>query len=362
MAVYKDKERGTWYFAARVKQLDGSTKQIKRRGFKTKKEATIEEAKAITAGPQGKDMLFEELAEKYLEWYAARRKQSSTNKIDSILRTHLIPTFGKRKITEIRPADVMDFQTELIGKYSGHHTKRICTTLTSTFNFAKRREYIANNPSQVVGTGEITLSKKIDYWTLEEFKKFIKHVDDFQYYTLFMTLYYSGMRKGELLALTWQDIDFENSKIDINKTEYQRQITSPKTLASTRKIIMPEHTMSLLEKLKKDTAVTVPLKDYHVVFGNVMTSIATTTLDDNYNHYIKASKVNRIRLHDFRHSHASYLINKGAIISVVAKRLGHSDVATTLNTYNHLYPSTEDDVVKLMENDFKKAKIIKLLP
>lgn len=362
MAVYKDKERGTWYFTARVKQLDGTTKQIKRRGFKTKREATLAEAKAVTAEPEAKDMLFEELAEMYLEWYAARRKQSSSNKIGSILKTHLIPTFGKRKITEIRPADIMDFQTELIEKYSGHHAKRICTTLTSTFNFARRREYIVDNPSQVVGTGDITLSKRIDYWTLEEFKKFIAHVDEFVYYTLFMTLYYSGMRKGELLALTWKDIDFENNKIDINKTEYQRQITTPKTAASIRKIIMPSHTMSLLEKLKKDTAETVPLKSHYVVFGEFNSSIATSTLDDNYNHYVKESKVKRIRLHDFRHSHASYLINRGAIISVVAKRLGHSDVATTLNTYNHLYPSTEDDVVKLMENDFKKAKILKLLP
>lgn len=362
MAVYKDKERGTWYFTARVKQLDGNTKQVKRRGFKTKKEATIAEAKAITSEPQAADMLFKDLAEKYIEWYAARRKQSSTNKITSVLRIHLIPKFGEMKLADIRPSHVTNFQTDLIGKYSGNHAKRICTTLTSTFSFGVRNEYTKDNPSRMVGTGEIQLSKRIDYWALDEFKKFIKHVDDFTYYTLFMTLYYSGMRKGELLALTWKDIDFENNKIDINKTEYQRQITTPKTAASTRKIVMPEHTMSLLDKLKKDTAVTVPLKSHHVVFGEVTTSIATSTLDDNYNHYVKLSKVNRIRLHDFRHSHASYLINRGAIISVVAKRLGHSDVATTLNTYNHLYPSTEDDIVSLMEDDFKKAKILKLLP
>jgi len=79
--------------------------------------------------------------------------------------------------------------------------------------------------------------------------------------------------------------------------------------------------------------------------------LATTTLHKKYNKYLKASEVKEIVMHEFRHSHASYLINKGVSPLVVAQRLGHSDVATTLNTYSHLYPSKQSEVVAFMESD-----------
>lgn len=98
----------------------------------------------------------------------------------------------------------------------------------------------------------------------------------------------------------------------------------------------------------------------YVVFGEFHDHISTTTLDRKYAEYVKAAKVKKIRLHDFRHSHASYLINRNTIPSVVAKRLGHKDVGTTLNIYSHLYPSTEKEAVLKMEDDFKTAEIIHL--
>ncbi|CUB51458.1 Transposase from transposon Tn916 [Bacillus subtilis] len=191
----------------------------------------------------------------------------------------------------------------------------------------------------------------MNFWEFEEFKKFISIVDDPMYKAFFSTLYYSGARKGELLALTWEDINFEEKAININKTDYNRQITQPKTKASNRTIMLPSLIIDLLKLLKEQSTVKAPIKNDYVVFGEFYNSIATSTLDMKYNKYIINAGVKRILLHEFRHSHASYLINRGVSPLVVAQRLGHSDVATTLNTYSHLYPSKQVEVVAFMEKD-----------
>lgn len=359
MAIYKDEKRGTYFFVVRVKQLDGTMKQVKRRGFKRKGDAKIAEAEALTAAPTLDTFKFEVLANEYLEWYTARRKESSVDKIKNIIDNHLIPKFGEMKVEDIRVSDIMDYQTELIAKYSANHVKKIHSTLSAIFNFGIKKDYLKENPARIAGVSELETSNQINYWTLDEFKAFISHVDDPFYEALFMTLYYSGLRRGEILALTWADVDFENSTLTINKSVLHKKVTTPKTQSSIRKLMMPKHVMKLLEIVKRDAA---PSKPSYVVFGEIHDSISNTTLARHYDKYINLSGVKRIRIHDFRHSHASYLINKGYLISIVSRRLGHRNPSTTLDVYSHLYPSTEEEAVESMENDFKTAKLLKLLP
>lgn len=358
MPVYEDEERGTYYFITRVPKKGGGTRQVKRRGFETKREARIAEAKIIS---DAEDNLLEEenptfkfVANEYLEWYEKRRKVSSYRRIKGIIEYHLIPEFGKKKLKNIRNRDITKFQNKLIDDLAVSTAKRIHATLSAVFNYAIKQEYTLNNPARTVGNIDMEENKRVEYWTLDEFKQFIKVVDDEILYAFFMTLYYGGMRKGEALALTWKDIDFENSEISIDKTVYNRIVTTPKTSSSIRRIIMPTHVMNLLAGLKLKNN---PKIDY-VVFGEFKDHIATSTLDRKYDEYVSKSKLTKIRIHDFRHSHASYLINKGTIPSLVAKRLGHGDVSTTLNTYSHLYPTTEKETVSQMEDDFKPAKIL----
>ncbi|WP_398290208.1 tyrosine-type recombinase/integrase [Sporosarcina sp. NCCP-2716] len=115
----------------------------------------------------------------------------------------------------------------------------------------------------------------------------------------------------ELRALTWADLDFENDTIEIIKTEYKRTIQTPKTPSSIRNIHIPRHVMSLLERFK---AIQKP-KASHAVFSRDVDRISQTHLTKIFNQYIKKTAVKKIRLHDVRHSHACYLINKGMIIS-----------------------------------------------
>ena len=360
MAVYFDDKRKTYYFVASVK-VNGKPKQVKRRGFRTKRDARLAEAE-IKIEYENKEvtpesMKFNDLTKEYKEWYKTRRKASSYSKISEIIKLHLDPYFKNKKISKITVKNVMDLQNNLIDKkYSVSHIKKIHTILSGTLSYAVKQGYIKNNVARLAGNVELDNEKHINYWVLDEFKEFISCVDELLYYTLFMTLYYSGMRKGELLALTWRDIDFEEKTINVNKTSYDRNITTPKTKASTRIIYMPNHVLYWLKKLKLSKL----SKPSYVVFGEYTTHISESTLDRAFAKYLKLYGVKKIRIHDFRHSHASYLINQKAIISVVAKRLGHGDVATTLNTYSHLYPTTEKEVVSQMEDDFKPADVIQL--
>src|SRR5690625_5023703 len=220
-----------------------------------------------------------------------------------------------------------------------------------------------------VGNIEEEQTRYISYWTLEEFKNFMSVVDNYEHRAIFMTFYYSGMRKGELCALTWNDIDFKNNTINIDKTAYNRNVTTPKTPSSVRKLEMPKYVMAMLNQLK---SLKKPRqKSGYFVFGKFYDHLPAASLDRWYHNYLdkwvekegfteEIEEKKRIRMHDFRHSHASYLINKGAIPAVVAKRLGHKDVATTLNTYSHLYPSTEKEIISQMEDDFKITEVIQL--
>ncbi len=361
MPIYEDEERGTFYFVTRVPKRGGGTKPVKRRGFATKGEARIAEAKIITDAENGlleeEDPSFNYVADEYLEWYKRRRKESSYGKIESVIRVNIKPVFGKKKLRNISNRDIRRFQDDLIDSdFSVHHIKKIHQVLSAVFNFSITEEYTKVNPARLVGNVDLEESQHVNYWTLEEFKHFISIVDDHLYKTLFMTLYYSGMRKGELSALTWVDVDFETNTISINKTAYNTIVTTPKTQSSIRKLEMPKYVMSMLKQLKNTKQPKQKLRYY--VFGDFYDHLPATTLDRNYHMYLEKAKIKKIRLHDFRHSHASYLINKGAIPAVVAKRLGHKDVATTLNTYSHLYPSTEKEIISQMEDDFKLADVL----
>ncbi|HHL0972704.1 TPA: tyrosine-type recombinase/integrase [Bacillus cereus] len=353
MVIYKDQERGTYFFVVRVRQFDGTQKQVKRRGFKTKKEAREAEAKMLVEKETTSSLTFAQIADSYFNWYSQRRKQSSVVTIQNVIYNHLILEFGQIKADQITARHVMNYQNKIIHTYSADHLKKIHTVLSAIFNFSIKFHGLVHNPARIAGNFEKESNKRMNFWEFREFKQFLDTVNHPLYKAFFSTLYYSGARKGELLALTWEDVDFEEKTIDINKTDYKRQITKPKTKSSNRIIILPTHTINLLKDAKKHATLTAPVKNDYVIFGEFYNSISTDMLNRKYTNYVSIAGVKRILLHEFRHSHASYLINKGVSPLVVAQRLGHSNVATTLNTYSHLYPSKQAEAVAFMEDDFK---------
>ncbi|PUB13951.1 site-specific integrase [Paenisporosarcina sp. OV554] len=176
-----------------------------------------------------------------------------------------------------------------MNKLSANTLLSIHTRLSAIFNFGIKHHGLHDNPAKRAGNFDVQVEKRMNFWELFEFKRFIKYVFELKFRALFMTLYFSGLRKGELLALTWGDIDFKNKTIDVNKTDHNRIVTTPKTNASIRKLLLPQQVLDLLTEIKKETNA----KDTYNMFGEFNESLSTTTLDNKFAAFVKASEYKR---------------------------------------------------------------------
>src|SRR5690625_4546239 len=365
MAIYKDEKRGTYYVSVYIVLNNGDRKRVLRRGFKTQREAKDAEADIIfNAKIDNPDNpLFDDLLVEYMKWYEKRRKESTVYNLKGTIRRYIQPFFEGKHVQDIKKRDIMKFHNFLLEKLSVVTAKSVHKNLSAILNYAIQMEYLNINVAREVGNVDAKEDNSINFWTLEEFKRFLKVVNNVRYRTLFMVLFYSGARIGEALALTWNDIDFENNLIDINKRYYKMEIDTPKNESSVRKIKLPNHTMNLLRQLKLQE----PHKDDYFVFGKFYKPLNQSSVAHKFYKYLDLfiddgkQTLKRIRLHDFRHSHASYLINKGYDIQIISKRLGHNKISTTYDIYAHLYPNKEDEAVLEMEKDFMNSEVVKLI-
>lgn len=363
MPVYKDEKRGTWYVSTYVEYRDGTKKRVMKRGFKTKREATQyeNELQYQSRMNSSDNPLFGDVLDDYQAMYKKTRKESTVNKMNGIIRLYIRPFFGKKRIQDINNKDISRFHLFLLEKLATSTSKAVHKDLSAILNYAVRMEYINSNPAREVGNIKANENRKVDYWTLEEFQTFLKVVECPKYRALFMLLFYSGARIGELLALTWKDVDFKNNTININKRYYRTTINTPKNESSIRVIKIPQHTMNQLAKLKLKNKP----KLYYVIFGEYERPHNQSSVNQRFYKYLDEFIVDgkqtlkRIRLHDFRHSHATYLINKNVDIQIISKRLGHSKTSTTYDIYSHLYPNKEEEAISIMEEDFKPTKHVK---
>lgn len=366
MPIYKGDKRGSWYVKMQIELPDGTKKQHKKTGFTSQADAKEYEAKMISGATEyTSNLTFENVASKYLDWYRPRRKPASYAKVDAIMRTYLIPYFGKKKIDKIRSADIIDWQdymmkTEFPDRWGKRHAKlandtllAIHTRLSAVFNFGIKHYNLRLNPAAVVGNFELKPVKRLDFWEVHEFEEFYNVIDNDKYKIAFLLLYYGGIRKGELLGLQWKNISKDMKRIYIENSAGKFGVDDTKTESSERYVPLNE---SLIDFIFKYKASLPPFSDddeFYVLGEHGAKPLSASQLDRMYDKYIEKSKVRRITIHEFRHSHASYLINNGCSIRIVADRLGHKDVAETLNTYSHLYPDSQDEVIKIIERDIK---------
>lgn len=187
-------------------------------------------------------------------------------------------------------------------------------------------------------------AKNVDFFTYEEFNKFIACVDDIRYKALFMVLYYQGTRIGEANGLTWHNLDFDNHVMTINKTVNTKikgvpyMVTSTKKSASDRTLPIEEETEQTLKQLHSWYEKFVNFSDDWFVFGGPK-PLGESWIHDVKNKACNDAGVKTIRIHDFRHSCASFLINLGCQPMVVQKYLGHASLKITMDTYSHMYPN-----------------------
>lgn len=350
MPAYKDEKTGKWFAKFYYMNWQGIKKQKWKRGFATKKEALGFERDFLEKQSANPDMTFQNLYEIYMEDMAARLKQSTLLTKKAVLQTHILPFFGSKPINEIKASDVRRWQAKLMSSpnnYSQTYLKKINTELNSIINYAKRFYDLNTNPCGKAGTIGKAKAEEMDYWTYDEYIAFREGVKDKSLsYICFEVLYWTGMREGELLALSPADIDLDNKTISINRT-YQRiegkdVFTSPKTRKSKRKIPIPDFLCQELSDYIQSR--------YMLDADERLFPVTKSYLSHEMIRGCKNTGVKKIRIHDIRHSHASLLINQGCDALMLADRLGHEKVSTTLNTYSHLFPHKQQELVHSPES------------
>ena len=350
MPAYKDEKTGKWFAKFYYTNWQGIKKQKWKRGFATKKEALGFERDFLEKQSANPDMTFQNLYEIYMEDMAARLKQSTLLTKKTVLQTHILPFFGNKPINEIKASDVRRWQAMLMSSpnnYSQTYLKKINTELNSIINYAKRFYDLNTNPCGKAGTIGKAKAEEMDYWTYDEYIAFREGVKDKPLsYICFEVLYWTGMREGELLALSPADIDLDNKLISINRT-YQRiggkdVFTSPKTRKSKRKIPIPDFLCQELSDYIQSR--------YMLDADERLFPVTKSYLSHEMIRGCKNTGVKKIRIHDIRHSHASLLINQGCDALMLADRLGHEKVSTTLNTYSHLFPHKQQELVHSLES------------
>lgn len=353
MKAERDAKTGKWLIQYRYTDWQGNRKKSTKRGFNTKREAEEWVRNFLMSQQADFNMYFEDFLKLYYEDMAARIRENTMNTKKYIIDLKILPYFGKKSINSITPADIRKWQNELMSQgYSQTYLRTINNQLTAIFNYAVKYYDLKNNPCRKAGSMGKNQADEMNFWTKEEFSDFADSIMDKQdSYTAFTTLFWTGMRIGELLALTPSDINFEEKTISISKS-YQRikrkdVITPPKTPKSNRIITVPDF---LLADIKDYMNSIYGLKDTDRLFP-----LTKSFIEHEMQRGIKNSGVKRIRVHDIRHSHCALLFEMGIAPLEVADRLGHERVETTLNIYAHIYPNKQKHLSDKLEQVYREG-------
>lgn len=230
MPAYKDPKTGKWMSRYTYRTWDGQYKQSKKRGFETKREALQWENEFLRGKSGSNNMLFSSFVECYKEDLRPRLKESTFEMKASIIENRILPYFGDMPLNCISTTDVMHWQNEMMkwicpktGKpFSKSYLKTLHNQLSAIFNHAVRFYQLKENPAAKVGNMGTEKEIKMNFWTYEQYHLFSESMmgKPVSFYC-FEVLYWCGLRLGEMLALTPNDIDFEKKTISVNKTYHR---------------------------------------------------------------------------------------------------------------------------------------------
>jgi len=291
----------------------------------------------------------------YLEFMLYKKnkyKESSFYEYTKIAEKHILPVFAKMKIRNITKTKILNFQNSL-NRYSYKYKTKIRGFLYSIFKYLYLYYDIDNVVARVEPFTKPVQKQEMSIWNLNDFEKFITTFgEDFLYKTFFTMLYFTGCRLGELLAINFSDIDFNTKKLSISKSISSKSfdkafyVTTPKNQSSIREIMLSNNLIDVIN----DYILAYPHAKEATFFLGGEKPLDDHTIYRRLEKHCDIAGIKKIRIHDFRHSHASLLINNGANVVLVAKRLGHSSTEQTLNTYAHLFPDSENLLIDKLNN------------
>lgn len=354
--ILKDGKTVRWRAKFYTTDWTGTKKQICKRGFKTQREAKEYERLYLDQQNTTSDILFSSLVENYLEDMEHRLKPTTMENKRFIIEGKLIPYFGKLKVCDIDTIKVRKWQNELIsyrddeGKpFSQTYLKTVNNQLSALLNYAVTHYRLPSNPCRMAGSMGKSKADEMSIWTQEQYEQFSNIIQKSSLKLAFDILFYTGIRSGELLALTPTDI-LPSKRININKSytkiNGEELFLEPKTPKAKRSISIPDF---LYDDIQGYIA-----KLYGIEKGDRIFYFTKSGLDKEMKSAAKKAGLPPIRVHDLRHSHASMLIELGFSPLEISNRLGHESVKTTLDTYSHLYPD-KDQVLADRLNQFRRS-------
>ena len=310
-------------------------------------EAQLWEREFLQMQSASMDMKFASFVEVYFRDKAPRLKERSIMTKKILIEKKMLPYFGEKRMNDIAAVDIIKWQNCLLNQeYKPTYLRMIQNQITAIFNHAERFYNLKENPCKKVDKMGRSNAKELSLWTKEEYQVFISGFteEEEMYRIIFQMLFWLGCRVGELLALTAQDIDFETGTVSISKTFFRTNrtdyITPPKTESSNRRITIPEF---LQDELRCFLDGQYDLKPEERIFP-----ITDRAIQKKMRQKTVEAGLKTIRVHDLRHSHIALLIEKGMQPLVIAQRVGHDSVNTTMNIYGHLYPNKQKQVADLL--------------
>jgi integrase len=352
------------------RQKSQTVKGTKRDGERVLREVLLSLERGSYVKPN--KITLAELLRQWLRDYASMNTTDRTQEsYASIVERHLIPGLGRISLIDLQAQNIQGYYAKklLDGRADGkgglsarsvvyHH--RI---LSKALDYAVKMGLVVRNVARVV---EPPRAARVTMQTLslEEVGRFLDVARDTDYYVYFATLLYTGLRRGELLALRWRNLDLGSGKLSVVETAYrlgsgEYRIKEPKTPQSRRTVILPPSLVELFrvyrfdqELLRIQLGISLEADDFVFIRpdGNPMNPNAVTLA---FRRIIKKAGLKEIRIHDLRHTHATLMLKAGIHPKVVSERLGHASIGITLDLYSHVLPGLQEAAAEKFDRIFE---------
>ena len=359
MGVYfNDKHKGNtpWYMKVRYKDSENKPQVKIKRGFRTKTEALKFEKSFLQDITADKEYAFEKVVEFYIETKKNHSKQSTMYTKTTVINKFILPEFTGKDIRKITPRDLTRWQNkELFEKdaegkniYNDTYIRSVNGQMRAIFNFAVSQKYIEESPMDTLpNIGRKKTIRNYVVWSPDQIATFLQNIPDYEdAYMAFMILFYTGLRKGELLALTLNDIDFENRILHVSKTysviQKNEVITTPKTETGIRDVPLPEF---LCEQIQLYIKHIYKPDGSQRLFNHQRSG---KFLETAMNTGCKRTGLTRTRIHDTRHSHITILSEMYIPNKEIAKRVGQNGENMVIH-YSHSTVAGQDNLTKKLQ-------------
>jgi integrase len=354
VAITKDEKRGTWTVQCWYRDWRGIRKKKTKRGFTNRKIALEWERNFLSSNDGSPTMTFGEFYKLCEEDMQPRLSKNTWETKVHLVQKKILPYFELLPLNEITGGDIIKWENELLNSktstglpYAPTYLRSISNQLSAIFNHAVKHYNLSSNPLWKTGKMGSKKADNIQFWTKEEYLVFADSImDKPDAFLAYEILYWTGIRTGELLALTPDDFDFDKKLLNITKS-YQRIsrediVTSPKTPKSNRIIALPdflaEHASDYLEQ------------NPQIEHTDRIFPFTKSRLHHEMDRGSKSTGVKRIRVHDLRHSHVSLLVEMGFSVLAIADRMGHESTNVTLH-YAHLFPNKQTDMARALSKE-----------